>query len=229
MDAQTNDPVLQQMQALISHWQAEQDQRAVFLTCYRMMTANMLAALETDEFQDRLWVELLLNRFAGYYFRALEAYDTQAETAPPVWQLAHRSALEARSSALQKLLLGVNAHINYDLVLTVEELLAPEWDTLVDAQRAARYQDYTRVNQIIAATIDAVQDQILEPDAPILDLFDRLLGRVDERLISALITSWREHVWRSALELLAESRPPRRAEIVRRVETEALRLAALID
>jgi hypothetical protein len=221
-------PTLDQMQALITRWQAAADQRAVFLACYRMMTGNMLTAIAAGGFQDPDWVDQLLHRFARHYFAALEAYENQPETAPAVWQLAHRRALEPRVSGLQKLLLGVNAHINYDLVLTVDELLAPTWGELPAELREVRYRDYTHVNLIIADTIDAVQDQVLEPDAPVLDLFDRLLGPVDELLISRLIASWRERVWRNALDLLKTRLPEERAGIVRRVEREALRIGDLI-
>jgi hypothetical protein len=221
-------PTLDQMQALITRWQAASDQRAVFLACYRMMTSNMLAAISAGEFQDPNWVDQLLRCFAQRYFSALEAYESRPDSAPAVWQLAHNRAREARVSALQKLLLGVNAHINYDLVFTVDDLLAPTWNELPAALRETRYNDYTHVNIVIANTIDAVQDQILEPDAPILDLFDRLLGPVDELLISRLVSSWRERVWRNALDLLATRLPEERAGIARRVEHEALRIGDLI-
>jgi hypothetical protein len=223
-----NDPALNQMQALLARWQAQADRRAVFLDCYRRMTSNMFAALGTGEFQDPVWVESLLHHFAGYYFNALEAYERGHGEAPAVWQLAHTRAAQAGAPALQLLLLGVNAHINYDLVLTVDELLAPEWPALSEAGREARYQDFTRVNRIIGRTIDEVQDEILEPAEPILDLFDRLLGPVDEMLISHVISSWREIVWRRAVELLETSEPAGRTAIVLQVEEDALRTAGLI-
>ncbi|MBI4926537.1 MAG: hypothetical protein HY835_02150 [Anaerolineae bacterium] len=223
-----NDPALTQMQTLILNWQSRSDPRAAFLECYHMMTGNMLDALEACEFQDGAWVNRLLHRFADYYFTALDAYERQPAQAPAVWQLAHNRAFEPRTPVLQKLLLGVNAHINYDLVLTVDELLEPEWSRLNPAMRRIRYQDYTHVNLIIAQTIDAVQDQILEPDAPILDLFDRLLGPVDEMLISRLVNHWRENVWRNAVDLLETRAQDERIGIVRRVEHDALRIGDLI-
>ena len=112
-----NDPALTQMQTLILNWQSRSDPRAAFLECYHMMTGNMLDALEACEFQDGAWVNRLLHRFADYYFTALDAYERQPAQAPAVWQLAHNRAFEPRTPVLQKLLLGVNAHINYDLVL----------------------------------------------------------------------------------------------------------------
>ncbi len=127
---EVDDPTVRRMQALISQWEAETDQRATFLSCYLMMTRNMLSAIRQQEFNDAAWVDELLHRFANYYFVALEAYEQDALQAPPVWQVAHNAARQSRGLPLQELLLGVNAHINYDLVLTLVTLLQPEWENL---------------------------------------------------------------------------------------------------
>jgi hypothetical protein len=159
---------------------------------------------------------------------ALDAYERDRVSAPPVWQLAHDAALEGRDVALQQLLLGVNAHINYDLVLAVADMLGPEWNRLSDTERNVRYVDYCHVNEIIGQTIDAVQDQVLEPAMPSMALVDRLLGNLDERLISRIITGWREAVWENAVRLLEAQDPDARALLLQRVEEDALHLGALI-
>jgi hypothetical protein len=64
------------------------------------------------------------------------------------------------------LLLGVNAHINYDLVLTLVDLLEPEWKQLSAEQCQQRHSDYCHVNEIISLTIDIVQDDVLERSIP---------------------------------------------------------------
>ncbi|GAP08945.1 hypothetical protein BECAL_00077 [Bellilinea caldifistulae] len=223
-----DDPALLEMQEWIERWQEVHDQRAIFLSCYRMMTMNMLEAIRRDEFSDGGWVDHLLHRFADYYFLALHAYEERQENVPVVWQAAFRAAAGRDYSPLQNLLLGVNAHINYDLVLTLEELLQPEWAELSPARRAVRRTDHNRVNRIIAATIDAVQDQILEPAMPVLQAVDVLMGRVDEGLISGMITRWRGRVWQHAVYLVETSSEFERKEWIERVEREALRTALWI-
>src|SRR5690606_32407413 len=111
-------PVIARMQTFLRQWEDAADRKAVFLRCYSMMTANMLVAIEQGEFRDRTWVERLLHRFADYYFLALDAYEQERTAAPAVWQLAHDAARDDAALPIQNLLLGVNAHINYDLVLT---------------------------------------------------------------------------------------------------------------
>jgi hypothetical protein len=222
------DAVVAHMQALISQWEAASDQRSIFLSCYLLMTQNMRLAISQGEFIDPAWVDRLVDHFAGYYFTALDAYERDPSLAPPVWQLAHRLAAEPDVLALRKLLLGVNAHINYDLVLSVVDLLAPDWTSLSADRRDERYLDYCHVNQIIGCTIDAVQDQVLEPAMPGLDLIDRLLGSLDERLISSLLTAWRENVWGYALQLLDATDPQQKQQVLQAVEGDALKIGELI-
>ena len=222
------DPAVRRMQALIAQWEAAADERAIFLSCYLMMTRNMLEAIQRDEFNDTAWVNMLLHRFADYYFEALEAYEQDEREAPAVWQLAHSAARQGNLLALQELLLGVNAHINVDLVLTLLDLLEPEWENLTEEQRAMRYSDHCRVNEVIGSTIDAVQDQVLEPAMPAMDLIDRLLGPLDEKLVSHLISDWRDQVWRNATHLLQTADMEERLQYMRQVEEEALRFGRLI-
>lgn len=221
-------PVLERMQALVLQWQQVSDRRAIFLDCYRLMTANMLQAIDRREFNDPAWVNHLLHHFADYYFFALDAYERDVISAPQVWQVAFGAAKGERLLPVQNLLLGVNAHINYDLVLTLDELLQPEWQQLDEARRRARFADHCRVNDIIGATIDAVQDQVLEPAMPVLQVVDVLLGRLDERMISRLITRWRGNVWQHAVRLVEAANTSQRTALTRRVEIEALQMAKWI-
>lgn len=209
------------MQAYISQWETRCDDRALFLSCYARMTRNVQEAVQRREFDDPEWIDRLLQRFAEYYFAALEAHEREA--APPVWQQAFAAAGDPEVLAIQKLLLGVNAHINYDLVFTLDDLLRPEWATLPATGRAARYADHCRVNDVISATIDAVQDEVIEPAMPLMSYLDVLLGPMDEYLISRLLTHWRERVWRYASQLLSASDAAARRDIRQEVERETLR------
>jgi hypothetical protein len=223
------DPVIERMQALIRKWEAEADQKSVFLSCYLMMTENMLTAIEQDEFIDTDWVVRLLHHFAEYYFHALESYEQDPSTTPLVWKLAYSDTGHITITPLQKLLLGVNAHINYDLVFTLVDLLKPEWETLSEDQRVLRYTDHCHVNQVIGQTIDSVQDLVIEPAMPIMDLVDKLLGPIDEMLISHLITHWRETVWKNAIHLLETEDAEEQTRLISHIGKEALQIGEFIS
>lgn len=194
---------LQRMYIQLQQWKQCSDRRAVFLECYSMMTANMLRAIDAGEFHDALWVRHLLEHFAAYYFNALQAYEQEDSQTPHIWRQTFDCARQQDSQALQNLLLGVNAHINYDLVLAVSDLLEPEWSGLDEPARRRRYEDHCHVNEIIARTVDAVQNSVLEPGNLPMQLVDVVFGRVDEWLISRLITGWREQVWEQAVQRIS--------------------------
>jgi hypothetical protein len=216
------------MTTLIDQWEATHDRRAIFLGCYRLMTRNMLDAIEVGRFHDGVWVSHLLHRFADYYFAALDRFEQDEPNTPPVWKLAFDATRDENVMTLQHLLLGVNAHINHDLVFSLYDLLQAEWAAATPDQRAQRHADHELVNRIIGETVDAVQDQIVERYSPWTDLMDKLLGPVDEWFASRLISHWREDVWDNALRYLALSDDAARTAFRQQIEHTALERGALM-
>jgi hypothetical protein len=228
------------MQTLMEGWEAARNRRAIFLTCYLMMTRNMIAYADDGGFHDTPWMNALLYRFIEYYFDALDAYDREAAAAPAAWRHAFEADQQPDVHVLQNLMLGVNAHISYDLIYALLDVLRPDWNTLDEAHRAQRYQDYVIVNRVICATLDAVQDGVVERYSPAMNWVDRGFGRLDEWMSERMIARWREDSWESALALLAapeadldllraevEARAVRRADAIRG-ERGLLGVAALI-
>ncbi len=195
--------IMARMLTQVQQWEGMQDRRAIFLNCYALMTQNMFAALGEGRFRDPAWVVRLLSRFSDYYFAALEAYERQDTAIPTVWQLAHDAAAQSHLFSAQHLFLGVNAHINYDLALTVVELLGPIWPTLSPEQRQLYQQDFDHVNVIIKETTDQVQDEVLERHDRIMAWMDLVSGPLDEWFIGWLITGWRDEVWQRAVAMMA--------------------------
>lgn len=130
---------------------------------------------------------------------------------------------------MQNLLLGVNAHINYDLALAVTDLLELEWPDLSENEREARYIDYCYVNKIIAETIDTVQDQVIERYSPIMDVVDIAFGPLDEWFTSQMINHWRDDQWQHAVNMLNSQRDDRRKKMCEALEAAALDRAKLIS
>jgi len=223
------DPVVGRMESLVSRWDEAADQRMYFLRCYLLTTQNIIKAITVREFMDCDWVNQLMHRFADYYFVALDRYEYDPADAPSVWRLAHDATRDPELLPVQKMLIGMSAHINYDLVLSLVDLLRPEWAELSVSKREERYLDHCHINQVIGRTIDAVQDQIVNPTEPILGLFDKLLGPLDEWLVSLHIAGWRDTSWHEAIELLESGGPDRRLHLIGEIEAQALRHAAAIS
>jgi hypothetical protein len=219
------DAALAKMVSLLDGWEINHDPRLIFLNCYKMMTQNVLTAIEANDFEDVTWVNTLMENFAGYYFNALEAYESEQSKSPTAWRIAFAAAHNPQTHVIQNLVLGVNAHINYDLVLTLSAILAPEWQQLSAEQRQIRYRDHCRVNEIINQTIDAVQDQVIDRYDPEFRMIDKVLGPIDEWMTSLLIAEWREEVWEHVIKILGSENETDREEILALVEQTSIQRA----
>lgn len=217
----------ERMTLQVSEWEAQRDGRAIFLDCYTRMTGAMNEAITRGEFEDAAWVAALLDRFAVFYFDSIDGGETGARIPEP-WLVAHSAAVGFDASPLQLLLAGVNAHINYDLVLTLVDLLAPEWPHLSTDVRDMRHRDYDRVNDVISATVDLVQDEVVERYAGWCETLDVVLGRLDEALAARLLIGWRRRVWRQAASILDEVDRSREPERFAAIERQCVRRSRLI-
>lgn len=191
------------MYAQADTWDQTDDLRGVFLRCYAMMTGQVLADADAGGFNDPVWVRGLLCRFADYYFDALAAYDGGLADTPAVWRLTFDTSRQREIHVLQHLMLGVNAHIRYDLVFTLADVLRDQWSALSEDDRARRLADHSRVNDVIYRTIDSVQDQVLERHSRLMAALDFVMGPLDEYLIYRVIAGWRDVVWKQACALMA--------------------------
>lgn len=220
---------LHRMATCCHDWQCAGDRRHIFLQCYRMMSANMAEAIGRGEFNDPDWVSRLLVRFSEYYFDALDKYETDPASAPSVWRQVHDASRDSRLHVLQHLLLGVNAHINYDLSLSLYDCLCDSWSDADGECRRKRFADHEKVNEVIAATIDAVQDEVVEPHSPVMAVVDRAFGRLDEWMLSRLISGWRADVWQVATGLLDAAGGDARETLRSRQEARVLRRGKLLQ
>ena len=73
---------------LATRWSSTRDLRAVFADCYRLMTVRLGEGVRDGLFEDGPWVARLRDRFADYYFDALDAYADADGThdCPRTWR-----------------------------------------------------------------------------------------------------------------------------------------------
>ena len=211
---------------LASTWERTGDRRALFADAYGRMTEAMLEAISNEEFEDGRWVSRLLERFADYYFDAVDAWDDDTDC-PLVWCDAFAACAHDHLNPLQVLFLGINAHINHDLVYALADVL-DDWDRLDNTARLEREVDHRNVNLVIARTVDVVQDEVIDPRSPMLGVLDHMFAGLDEWLFSRLIAGWRSEVWDQTQRLLiAPDRTVVDAEIIDRTSRIA-RMVAVV-
>jgi hypothetical protein len=174
-------------------WQALRrrgDWGAVFAETYLRTTENILAAsAQAGAFENPAWLVQLDCAFAHRYFVAHDCW-TQSTECPPPWKLAFQAAREKRTLVIQDLLLGMSAHINYDLPYALDATVPPD---LPPDQLDSYWRDHNRMNALLAATVDVVQQAASEYD-PLLRVVDDL-GPDDELGTGQLIDIWRARSW----------------------------------
>ncbi|MFB6207125.1 MAG: DUF5995 family protein [Haloglomus sp.] len=182
---------------------AREDDRAVFLTVYAHTTEAVAARIERGEFEDPDWVAHYLVAFANRYREAVHDYERGelAAVADP-WQLAFDSGRAPDSLATQDALLGVNAHINYDLAFALA-------DVGIETDRSVKLADHRAVTEVLRSIVDDIQDLLTEAYAPGLERVDESMGRVDERLAIFTIDECRSSAWRNAVGLCSRFRARR--------------------
>lgn len=135
---------------------AADDRRSVFLTIYVEMTKAVIQEIETEAFHDPAWARKYLIEFANWYREALLNFEQgNMQDIPQPWQLAFSASMSGHTLVIQDLLLGVNAHINYDLAYTLTEID-------IDPNRSKKLRDHNQINRILASLIDTAQSIISE-------------------------------------------------------------------
>ncbi|MFN3201256.1 MAG: DUF5995 family protein [Bradymonadia bacterium] len=181
------DGVVKHLESLIDAAQAERSRRGYFMALYHGVTVRVRRKIEEGGyFEDDARMERFDVIFAKYYFRALDQWLGHGVPSAP-WQLAFECLDDEPYLILQHLLLGMNAHIAFDLAQAAAETAPGE------AVHDLEF-DFGRINDLLAATVDDVQDG-LAPHAPLLGLIDRVGGPLDELAASKAMALTREGAW----------------------------------
>ena len=169
-------------------------------------------------FLDADWIKRLSGKFATLYFKALDTCgrepDDEIERA---WKTADKATRSRRSTVVQNALLGINAHINYDLPRAIAANLDPaELDDHPTLQ--LRKFDHDQVNNLLVRTLRPIQDVLARDYAPAIALVDNLLGNLDERLSELGLKYYRERVWWDALTYASAAEERHRGDRARQAE-----------
>jgi hypothetical protein len=219
--AGTIEDLLERMGALLAPMQDSDDPRRHFLATYRRTTVAVHKALLDGQFLDAAWVERWDVVFAGLYLDALEQWN-RGEPPPGPWAVAFESAAGRRVPPLRHVLLGMNAHINYDLPQAL--LAAITDDEFGDAALVARRGiDHERIDAILASRVDAEDVELQRVEQPgDRTRLDRMLKPFNQAATKRFMKESRRKVWRNALALSEARRDGSAALTARLAELEDL-------
>jgi len=169
------------------------DRRSVFLTVYTEMTGQTIRAIKAGTFHDAEWMRRYLIHFAEYYRRAFHAFQRGAfEAVPDPWLVAFGAAVRGDTLVVQDAFLGINAHILYDLALTLT-------DIGIDPDRTEKYTDHRRIDDILERLVGVQRELLAERYAPGLSAIGTGMRGLDERWSGTGLRHAREKAWRIAV------------------------------
>ncbi len=148
---------IQEVVQILDHIIEESIQRnsrlGYFACLYRKMTVAVKDGVVNGRFEDGARMEKLDIHFANRYFEAYFNY-AQNKALTQSWRMAF-DACKQSYTAIQHLLLGMNAHINLDLGISAAAI-----SNGVNIQLLQK--DFNQINVIIGDLINAVQTDLEE-------------------------------------------------------------------
>jgi hypothetical protein len=228
---QNIDESLDAMRDALHYFHREHDQRAIFLRAYYLITVSMYRAVnnkapyETRIFFDAQWIRKLAGKFGALYFQSLTSHERPGERA---WKLAHRIAANDGGSVLQDLLLGLNAHINYDLAYGIYLNMVEFNDGRDHLLLPRRKFDHDQVNNVLVDTLPWVEEVLTRDYGGEVLALGTIAGDLDEILGGAGLKYYRERVWWSAIAYLSAADAEERGLVTARLDWESAQLAAVV-
>jgi hypothetical protein len=218
--------LLRRMEGLLEPLEASRDPGRFFLATYLRTTRAVAEELDRGGFRDPAWVERWDVAFADLYLDAVE--DAQAGRRPPEpWAVAFGAGDRDGLPPLRHVLLGMNAHINYDLAQSLLAVISEaEFD---DAELLARrHADHEHIDQVLVARVGA-EDTELEALSDPRSRTDRLLQPLNRLATKRFLRESRAKVWANTRLLDTARRAGPAAYATRLAELERLAATRVAD
>jgi hypothetical protein len=203
MTATTIDEIIIRLDEIIESARRDKSRLGFFAVLYRNVTLQIRDGIRNNLFEDGPRMERLDVTFASRYLDAYESFR-QGRALSKCWLVAFQAASAWPPIILQHLLLGMNAHINFDLGIAAAE-------TAPGAELSSLHHDFNQINNILAAMVAKVRSNIAEL-SPWINFIDRCVGlTVEDRIINFSMGKARDSAWLVAV-MLNSSSAEQRAE-----------------
>jgi hypothetical protein len=227
MLATTPDGLLDQLEIILRRSIAAGDRRGYFAALYDRVTRRVRDGVARGEFEDGPRMERFDVLFANRYFEAYDLEDAGARPTLP-WAVAFDAAKGEGLFVVQHLLLGMIAHIVYDLGLALADFAS-------GPALAAMRNDYLHINDLLAEEVGVVEDELVaiagrwQPDAEVLLRLAEGAAHGAERSAARLaMEKARAQAWDFAVRLIDATDPAARRVVIERQELAAVAMAETV-
>jgi hypothetical protein len=188
--------VVSAMDARLVRMPPDRTAQRLFLETYRRTTMAVGTAIADARFEDPEWVERWDVVFADLYLSALDLDLAGSPEVPRPWRLAFDAP--ASLPALRHVLLGINAHINYDLPQALLAVISDdEFSDPVVVDRRAR--DHERIDAVLSGRVAAEDAELGAVSAR--STLDRVLQPLNRLSSKRFLREARQKVWHNTMEL----------------------------
>jgi hypothetical protein len=197
--------------------------RRPFLSTYLRTTQAVGDAVVAGRFLDPDWVERWDVAFAELYLQAHDAFvEGRTAAVPRPWRLAFAAPDDL--PALRHVLLGINAHVNYDLPQAMLSVITPA-DFADEALIGRRRRDHESIDGVLGERVKD-EDELLGDARTLLD---RLLAPLNRLGSKRFLREAREKVWHNVEALQADRLEGASVYAARLGELEVLSAARIAD
>ena len=218
--------LIARMDGISLELRATNDPRRWFHDTYLRTTRAVSDEIDAGGFLNGPWVARWDVVFAQLYLDAHDQWQSTGRTVGP-WQYAFDATTrEPDAPALRHVLLGMNAHINYDLAQSLVAVISPgEFDDAEVIER--RSQDHEHIDTVLLRRV-AAEDDELRASGP-RAWIDRALAPLNRAATRRFLRESRRKVWHNARLLDAARRESSDSYESRRKELEDLSQARVAD
>ena len=186
------------MEGLLVELERAGDPARFFLGTYLRTTRAVGASLDRGTFEDAPWVEEWDVAFADLYLRALTAHQEEEPRAVPrPWRIAFDA--DPDLPPVLHVLLGMNAHINFDLPQATVQVIDPA--SFADqGLLERRRRDHERLDAVLASRVGA-EGREMESHGTPRTWLRVVLGPVDRFATRRFLVESRRRVWHNTVAL----------------------------
>jgi hypothetical protein len=188
----TIDEVIAQLDDIIATARSEKSRLGFFAALYRNVTIKVKEGIQQGLFEDGPRMERLDVTFASRYLSALNSFRAGQQPSK-CWLVAFEAANTWRPIILQHLLLGMNAHINFDLGIAAAQIAPGD-------QLPGLEHDFNQINSILAGMVQRVRANV-DQLSPWINLLDHIDPKADTAIINFSLGKARANAWSVATEL----------------------------
>jgi hypothetical protein len=200
--AQTIEEVIGRLTHIVDQSRTRGTCDGYFAALYRRVTIEVRDRIGHGWFDDGPRMERFDVIFANRYLAAWAGREAEV-AGGAAWSVAFGAERAFWPVVLQHLLLGMNAHINFDLGLAAAET-AP--GAAINGLKA----DFGRINQVLADLVGDVENRLARVWPPLQQL-DGFAGGVDQAVINFSLRLARDQAWSVATAMAAETDPVARS------------------